>query len=191
MHTGMVRIGNARMSPANVDESESHLSRLNEGETIEWSQNAEVNLRTLLCNGCIPMLLLIMMPIVLDGFIQASPASLLIVVAVYDVVAPPTLLLLLIYVIYSLVRAKRTAYYLTSQRLLEVQGRSIKREIPRVNLQGLAPSEYLKCISLQEHRASECYSIYVTDTASGVVVTMNVVGEGITDIIERWAEKQA
>jgi hypothetical protein len=177
------------MSPTEIEEFGPPVRGLNAGETVEWSQNPGVIITTLLRNGCIPILVLLLMPILLDPFVQASPAALLIIVAIYNVVAPPVLILLFLYVVYFLVRTKRTTYYITSQRLLEVQGGSIKKEIPKVNLQDLPPDQYLKSVSAQKQETGEFYDIYVTDNISGVVVRMAAMDGKVTDIIEKWAKK--
>jgi hypothetical protein len=190
MLRGWPELENIGMSPTEKEEFGSPVRGLNDGETVEWSQNPGVIITTLLRNGCIPILVLLMMPIVLDSFVQASPASLLIIVVIYNAIAPPVLLLLFLYVVYFLVRTKSTTYYLTSQRLLEVQGRSIKKEIPRVNLQDIPPDQYLKSVSAQKQEANEFYDIYVTDSISGVVVRMTAMDGKVTDIIEKWTKQR-
>ncbi len=177
------------MSPNDAEKSVSLVRGLNDGETIEWSENAGFSLRPVLRNGCLPMLVLILAPIIMDPLVTASPAGLLIIVAIYNVVAPPLLLLLFLYIVYFLVQVKRTRYYITSQRLLEVRGEYIKKEIPRVNLQGLTPDQYLNSVLQEKHASSEYYDLHVTDGVSGVVMRMTSMGPEVAERIKRWAKK--
>ncbi|TFG97870.1 hypothetical protein E4H12_07585 [Candidatus Thorarchaeota archaeon] len=179
------------MSPTNIEEPDLAFNGLIDGETIEWSQKAGIILRIPLIYGCIPMLLLILIPILLDAFVLASPASLLIVVAIYNVFAPPILLLLLLFVIYFLVRVNMTAYYITSQRLLEVRGKSIKKEIPRTNFQDLTVDQYLRSLSVQKHATIESFDLYITDNTSGVVIKMTGMDGKVAKLIEKWAKRRS
>ena len=169
----------------------SPVQGLNDGETIEWSQRAGIGIMILMRNGCFPRLLLVVVAAVLGSLAQGSPAGLLLIVAIFDIIAVIAFFVLLLYVIYLFVQMKRTTYYLTSERLIEVQGKSIKKEIPRSNLKRLAPEQYLKTVWAQKDSRRHYYNIFVTDSVTGVVVRMTAVDDVAADIIERWVKKQS
>jgi hypothetical protein len=162
---------------------------LGDGEIIEWSETAGISIKPLLRNGLCPMLLMILGAAVVGTLAEGSPASMLLIALIYNLVAVSGLLLLSLYVVYAIVQVKRTTYYITPQRLLEVRGRTIRKQIPKADLHGLPADQYIRSVWAQRG-ARDTYDIYVTDNITGVVIRMTSIGGEVPDIIERWVKKQ-
>ena len=181
------------MSPDATDWSTPNVRGLNDSEIIEWSGNAGVSIMLLMRSSCCPLLLVIVAAGALYNLAEAYPAALLLAAAIVSPIALIVALVLLLYGIYLLIQVKRTTYVITSQRLLEVRGGSIKKEIPKADLHGLEPSQYLKSVWAQKHAGQQTYNItyniYVTDSVSGVVMRMTSVDGAVADRIERWVSK--
>jgi len=177
------------MSSDATDWSTPNVHGLNDSETIEWSGKAGISIMLLMRSSCCPLLLVVVAAGALYNLAEAYPAALLLVAAIVSPIALIVALVFLLYGTYLLIQVKRTTYIITSQRLLEVRGGSIKKEIPKANLHGLEPSQYLKSVWAQGHAGQQTYNIYVTDRVSGVVMRMTSVDSAVADRIERWASK--
>lgn len=178
------------MPHATKAESDSPIHGLNDGETIEWSKSSGIGIMILMRNGCFPILLIIVVTGALSILAQGSSAGFLLVIVIFPIVALIAIFLFLLYAFYLIVQMKQTTYYLTSERLLEVRGKSIKREIPRVNLKGLTTEQYLRSVWAQKSGGRHYYNIFVTDSVSGVVVKMNAIDDEAIYIIDRWVRKR-
>lgn len=177
------------MSPKNTEENHPLVNGLNTSETIEIGYEAEVSIMIFMKNGCCPMLILILGAALIDTLARSSPAGLLLVVVIYNVAALAIFLLLLFYVIYMFYQVKRTKYFITNQRLLEVRGKKIVKQIPKTNLQNLETKEYLKSTFAQKHGVQYSYNITVSDNVSGVTIYMTALGGEVSDNIERWVNE--
>lgn len=162
---------------------------LNSGETLEWSVNAGTSIRLLMRNSCGPLLILIVAVAALSTLAEPNPTARLLFVAFVNPVAGIVALLFLLYAGYFLIQTRRTIYYITSQRLLEVHGRSIKKEILRTDLKGLKPKDYMRSVWAQKGGGRETYNIYVTDSVTGVVILMTSIDNAVEDRIDRWVRK--
>ncbi|MFW9958989.1 MAG: hypothetical protein ACFFCT_13040 [Candidatus Odinarchaeota archaeon] len=169
-------------------EKSDYLPDLIANESVLWNQKASVNLKPLLRNGGIPIILLLITPIVLDSVVHAAPASLIIIIALYDVVAPPALILIFLYMIYFVVQSKKTIYYLTSERLLETRNAKILEEIPRENLQGLETDQFMKSEWHHQDLGIEYYEITITDQIAGKSMILTGIEKKSIGLIERWAK---
>ncbi|MDH4214709.1 MAG: hypothetical protein OEV85_12405 [Candidatus Thorarchaeota archaeon] len=175
------------MSSSEKEKSE-YLPDLIANESVLWNQKASVNLKPLLRNGCIPIILLLITPIVLDSIVHATPASLIIIIALYDVVAPPALILIFLYMIYFVVQSKKTTYYLTSERLLETRNAKILEEIPRENLQGFETDQFMKSEWHHQNLGVEYYEITITDQKSGKFMILTGIDKKSVSLVEKWAK---
>ncbi|TFG27081.1 hypothetical protein EU527_18975 [Candidatus Thorarchaeota archaeon] len=176
------------MSAIKKKESRLLVPDLKENESILWNQNASIDIKPLLRNSCIPILLLLFTPIVLDSVVQAAPASLIIIIPLYNVFAPILFALLIIYIIYIVFQSKRTNQYLTTDRLLVTRNGKILKEIPRVNLQGLATNQFMSFEWQKQNLGHDYYVVTITDSISGISIIMTSVDKKSIDLIERWIE---
>jgi len=173
---------------SSAKENSEPLPNLNPSESILWNQKASVNLMPLLRNGCIPILLLLFTPIVLDSVVHAAPASLIIIIALYDVVAPAALILILLYMIYFVVKSKKTIYYLTTERLLETRNAKILNEIPRENLRRLETDQFMKSEWHHQDSGIEYYEVTIIDQIDSKSMTLTGIEKKSIGLIERWVK---
>jgi hypothetical protein len=177
------------MPTTSRDESNPLVRGLNTDETIEIGYEAGIYIMRFMRNGCCPMLLLILGAAALGALAEGSPAGLLLIVVIYNGAALIAFLLLVIYVLFMIVQVKRTKYFITTQRLLEVHGKDIVKQIPKTNLQNLETDQYLKSSWAQKSGTQNYYNTTVTDSISGVVICMTALGEEVSDNIERWVKE--
>jgi len=171
-----------------MSSSSELLPDLNTNESILWNQKASVNLKPLLRNGCIPIILLLITPIILDSVIHAAPASLIIIIALYDVLVPPILILIILYMIYFVVQSKKTIYYLTSDRLLETRKAKILKEILRVNLQGLDTDQFMTSEWHHQNLGVEYYEVTITDPRTSKFLLLTGIDKKSISLVEKWAK---
>jgi len=169
-------------------ENSEPLPDLNTNESVLWNHRASVNLKPLLRNGCIPILLLLITPIVLDSVVHAAPASLIIIITLYDIVAPPALILIFLFMIYFVVQSKKTIYYLTSERLLETRNAKILKEIPRENLQEFETDQFMKSEWHHQDSGIEYYEVTITDNKAGISIILTGIEKKFVGLIEKWAK---
>ncbi len=177
------------MSSDDADWSVPIVHGLNDGETVQWSENAGISIMLLMRSSCAPLLILIVAVAALSTLAEPNPTARLIVVAFVNPIAGAVALLFLLYGVYLLIQVWRTTYCITSERLLEVRGGSIKKEIPRTDLKGLKPKDYMRSVWAQKGGGRETYNIYVTDSVTGVVIRMTSLDNAVEDRIERWVRK--
>jgi hypothetical protein len=171
------------MSPIGTKELTFLECDLNGSEIVEWSQDADFSYRLLLRWGCFPILLLLMVTISLNTLGEQSGSAILPIILAYNEIGRVILITLLLYTLYVVVRAQRAKYFITSQRLLEVRGSSIRNEIPRRNLQHLASNEHLRYTVSHRQNAQTFYNICITDPSSGTVIRMTSMSEDALDVI--------
>jgi hypothetical protein len=177
------------MSTNSRDEYNPLVRGLNTDETIEIGYEAGIYIMSFMRNGCGPMLLLILGAAALNALAEGAAAGLLLIVVIYNGAALVAFLLLFIYVIFMIFQVKRTKYFITTQRLLEVRGKDIVKQIPKTNLQNLETDQYLKSSWAQKSGIHHYYNTTVTDSISGVVICMTALGEEVFDNIERWVNE--
>ncbi|TFG29020.1 hypothetical protein EU527_16495 [Candidatus Thorarchaeota archaeon] len=178
------------MSSNKREESTLFVYGLSTGETIEIGYEAGVSIKIFMKNGCCPILLLIFGAAILNNLAQSSATGLLMIVVIFNLVAIVAFPIFLLYMIFMYIQVKRTKYFITNQRLLEVRGKKIVKEIPKTNLRKLETGQYLKSAFAQKHAGQYSYDITVTDQISGVVICMTALDGGISDSIERWVNER-
>jgi hypothetical protein len=88
------------------------------------------------------------------------------------------------------VQVKRTEYYITNQRLLEVRGKTISKQIPRANLQDLQPDQFLKQKLSHEQRGGITYlNLTITDPTSGTAIKMTAMADDVVYIVSKISKK--
>lgn len=177
------------MTSDDQNENNPLVRGLNTNETIDIGYEAGIHIMNLMLKGLCPMLLLIVGAGVLSILAEGSPAGLLLIVVIYNMTAIVALVLLLLYVAYMVYQTKRTKYFLTNQRLIEVRGKEIVKQIPKTNLQNLEPDQYLKSMFASKGGGRYYYHMQVTDNISGVVILMTSLLGDISDSIERWVNE--
>ncbi|MFW9793024.1 MAG: hypothetical protein ACFFEE_01880 [Candidatus Thorarchaeota archaeon] len=106
------------------------------------------------------------------GFVSLLPMGLLVAVGTIAVIA-------------SFVRTKRTRYYLTSERIIEVRGRRVLKEIPLHHFAGKPIGQFLE--SRVTHRSNNrpIYTIRIYDPMSDEVFEIKGQDYNSTKAFER------
>ncbi len=147
---------------------------LNEGETVVWNKKAGVSFLLLWCGGCLPLLTVFAAFFILEIL---GPQLGNLVLAMDGIV--------ILYLFYLVIQSKRTHYYITSERLLEVRGRFIQNEIPITNLQGCVPDEFMKTKLSHDEGAYSYYDIRIKDPVSGKVIRLSSLREDALDVLKK------
>jgi hypothetical protein len=172
------------MSPANHRESTPDL---NDGEVIEWNRSAGLSIVIFVVQGCLPLILsIIVIAIIMEVGRTAGLTSLIIA----SIISPFVLLIVLVYILYMYIQVKRTEYYITNQRLLEVRGGTISKQILRANLEDLQPDQFLKQRLSHERRGGPTYlNLTITDPTSGIVIKMTAMPDDVVYIVSKISKK--
>ncbi len=145
---------------------------LNEGETVEWSQKAGVEFTLIFCSVCLPLAsVFFAYPIVLFLGDQIG-ATVLIGVGI-----------MILYFFGQMIGRKRTKYFLTSERLLEVRGGIVEYEIPLANLRGFAPADFMSTKLSHDDGPYNYYNIVIEDPVQGSSIRMTAMREDIVEIV--------
>lgn len=110
------------------------------GEKVEWTERAGTPFLTLFCGGCLPMSAVFIIPL---SYIFLG-----------DGIGLGVALLCLIGTLYylsSFIGIRRTRYYLTTNRVIEVRGGFIEKQIPLTVFSGRPHTEFLQV--KEDHRS--------------------------------------
>lgn len=131
------------MSIDNSEGSAYPITGLNEGETIQWNRGARLSYVICVVRGILPMIALIFLIGIIGTLGGTMGAGALAFSIIFPWVGLTGLLIMFFYALYIVLQPRRTWYYLTNQRLLEVRDRSIVKEIPRMNFKDLDPKQFI------------------------------------------------
>jgi len=161
---------------------------MNDGEVIEWNRSAGLSIRIFVIQGLLPLILsIIVIAVIMEVGRMAGPTSSIIA----GIISPFVLLIVVGYILYMYIQVKRTDYYITNQRLIEVRGRTISKQIPRVNFKDLQPDQFLKqTLSHSERGGPTHLNLTITDPATGTMIKMTAMPDDVVDIVSRIAKKR-
>lgn len=164
-----------------------YIPDLNDDEVIEWNRSAGLSIRIFVIQGLLPLILsIIVIAVIMEVSRMAGSTSLIIT----SIISPFVLLILLSYILYMYIQVKRTGYYITNQRLFEVRGRTISKQIPRVNLKDLQPDLFLKQTLSHSQRGGPTHlNLTITDPTTGIVIKMTAMPDDVVDIVSKMAKK--
>jgi hypothetical protein len=147
---------------------------LNPGEEIVWSRQARMNPRNLCGSICC---------------IASSYWILLIVYIFFDLIVVAALfVVVLIGILYTIAEfrnTRRTRYYLTSERLIEVRGGEIHIQIQLGDLQNPENSENTEIRETYRDSAEAHYQAKFLDPKTGRVMILTGLDEYSKDLILR------
>ena len=144
------------------------------GETIVWNQKANSPFITLWCGGCLTLSSFFLIPFayVVLGSTYGNSLAFLVLIGI-------------IYSIYVYIRTRRTMYFLTSKRVLEVRGGFIAKQLSRELFSGRPQSEYLQ---IKEESYTESGTrfirIRVFDIPSNVLIEMKGMDKDVAKVFE-------
>ncbi|MFW9980068.1 MAG: hypothetical protein ACFFEJ_18445 [Candidatus Thorarchaeota archaeon] len=174
------------MSPTTRDEP-AFFEGMSPGESVEWGQNAGVSIVIFVVKGCLP---LIIAPFLIAILTEVGREMGTVSAIVANFLALAILLIILLYILYMYIQVRRTMYYITNQRLLEVRGKSIVKQIPRANLEGLKPEEFLRQKLSHRNPGDEHINLTITDPVTGVAIVMTGMSDEIVDVVSRISKKR-
>ncbi|MFW9908204.1 MAG: hypothetical protein ACFFEF_06485 [Candidatus Thorarchaeota archaeon] len=174
------------MSPATRQEPAAPLKGLNHGEVIEWNQEAGLSIVIFVVQGCLP---LILAPILIAILSEIGREMGTVPSIIANFLGLATLLAVALYILYMYIQVKRTEYFITNQRLLEVRGKSIINQIPRANIENLAPEQFIKQKLSHRSPGDEHFNFTITDPVTGVAIRMTAMHDDVVSIVSRWSKK--
>lgn len=150
---------------------------LNPGEEIVWSRRAGMAARMMLGGAC---------------NILGSPWILLLIYAsIGPAVGNVLLLFVLIGILLTIVEfvnSRRTKYYLSNERIIEVRGGLIKRQILLEHFQGTQIDDYLEIKSTYTEGAQRFYAARIRDPVSGKLMILSGLDEDAKKVILKIAD---
>ncbi|TFG34999.1 hypothetical protein EU527_00695 [Candidatus Thorarchaeota archaeon] len=147
---------------------------LNPGEEIVWSRRAGMTAWLLFSGGCC---------------VVASPWVLLLVYAFFgQVLGNIVLAVVVIGILLALIEfinSRRTNYYLTTTRIIEVRGGLIQKQIPLESFQGVQLSEYVEIKSAYIQNGRPFYAVRIRDPSSDKILRLTGLDEDGKEIISK------
>lgn len=166
------------MSPIDWKEFDPPENGLNAGETVEWTQNAGVSFVLLWCGMCLPLLTVFLAFFILSFLGDKLGTAVLAIIGIT-----------ILYLFYLMIQVKRTKYYITSQRLLEVRGGFIRKEIPLENLKETPTDECMKVGLSHDEGAYKYYNIRIIDPVTGTFIRMTSMREDALEVIRKLSKR--
>ncbi|TXT56542.1 MAG: hypothetical protein BAJATHORv1_20131 [Candidatus Thorarchaeota archaeon] len=147
-------------------------------ERVIWHEKAGTPFLTIFCGGCLPLSSVFIIPIsavILGERVGFGIAFLLLAGILYYLV--------------KFITIKRTSYYLTNQRIIEVRGGEIIEEIPRSVFTGKKPNEFLR-ISEDHEDAYTWYNILIYDIDTKKMIKLHCVDEEVLESLRALSEME-
>ena len=141
-------------------------------ESVSWSRRAGMAAFWLFSGGCC---------------IVFSPWILLFAyVSFGSIVGNISLAIVVVWILLALfdfIQARRTMYYLTTSRIIEVRGGLLHQQIPLESFQGIQSSDYIEVKSAYTENGTPFYTVRIRDPSSGKIIRLTGLDEAGKDII--------
>jgi len=147
---------------------------LENDETVVWSEKAGTPFLTIFCGGCLPMSSVLLIPFAF-AFLGES-----IGLGVAFVALMGTL-----YYLLAFVRIRRTRYYLTTKRVIEVRGGSIENQMRLELFIGRPHSEFLQVKEDHRSGAGTYSTIRIYDIPSNVMIVLKGMNEDAVEVFKK------
>jgi len=148
------------------------------GEEIVWTRKAGSVFWIVFCGSCIFMLPFVVIPFAYE-FLGELGGILLIALTILG----------MIYILVSFINLRRTRYYLTSERIIEVRGGNIRKEIPLERFSGRPLSQFLESNVTHTENGRPIYRIRIYDPVSDEILTLKGLDEHSAIIFERIGDR--
>ncbi|TFF96458.1 hypothetical protein EU546_01345 [Candidatus Thorarchaeota archaeon] len=150
---------------------------LEPGESILWNRRAGMSPRLMFCGGCF----LIWSPwVLLYAYGSLGP-----IVANWVLVM---VAIVLIIVVFDFINSRRTTYYLTTQRLLEVRAGLIQNEMPLELARAADREGGLKVKPTYSEGSSQFYDVRIRDPTSRKLFYLSGLDEDSKELILQAAQ---
>ncbi len=147
---------------------------LNSGEEVIWSRRAGMAARMMLGGACC---------------ILGSPWILLLIYASIGAAVGNILLIFvligILLTIVEFVNSRRTMYYLTTERIVEVRGGIIEMQILIEHFQGTQINDHLEIKSTYTESGESFYAMRIRDPISGKLMVLSGLDEDAKDFVTK------
>jgi len=150
---------------------------LNLGEEVVWNRRAGMAAMMMLSGACC---ILNKGPCILISSISMGPLITNILVIVFFIGIFLT--------IVEFVNSRRTKYYLTTERLVEVRGGLIRTQIPLSHFKEAGTADFLEIKSTYSEGAKTFYQAKIRDPTSGKMMVLTGLDEDARALIQKIAD---
>ncbi|MFW9849557.1 MAG: hypothetical protein ACFFF4_10460 [Candidatus Thorarchaeota archaeon] len=134
---------------------------LQPGESIIWQKKARITTSIWFCGGCLPLMMPFLIPLAFLTFGNSVGTGVLFFCT-----------LGLLYLIYAYIKIRRTKYYLTTRRIIEVRGGNIQQEIHLERFIGKSPDEFFQVKENYRSGAETFYVVRIYDLDTEVLIEL-------------------
>ncbi len=143
-------------------------------ETVEWSERAGTPFLILWCGGCLPLSSVFIIPFtfIFIGESIGLGVSFLVLVGI-------------LYYLNAFIRIRRTRYFLTTKRILEVRGGFIVNQLRLELFTGRLHTEFLQVKEDHNAGATTFVTIRIYDIPSNVMIEMKGMDEDYVEMFQK------
>ncbi len=95
----------------------------------------------------------------------------------------------ILYILVSFINIRRTRYYLTSERIIEVRGDNIRNEIPLERFSGRPLGQFFESHVTHTQNDRPIYRIRIYDPISDEILTLKGLDHHSASVFERIGER--
>jgi hypothetical protein len=147
---------------------------MQEGETLIWEKKAGITTSIWFCGGCIPLLSVFMVPLAYVTFGASVGTGVLFF-----------MVLGFLYFLLYFIRLRRTKYYLTNKRLIEVRGGDIHQELDTERFSGKSHGEFIQVKEDYRSGADTFYTVRVYDLDVDILIDMKGLVDDDVEILQK------
>ncbi|MHA2423513.1 MAG: hypothetical protein ACXAEF_01925 [Candidatus Thorarchaeota archaeon] len=147
---------------------------LHHDETVVWEKKAGITTSIWFCGGCLPLL----MPFIVPLSFAYLGSSVGIGVLFFCVLG-------IMYFAYTYLKIRRTRYYLTTKRIIEVRGGDIQQELPLESFSGKPLDDYFQVKEDYRSGANTFHTVRIYDLKAEILIELKGMVE---DDVERLKE---
>ncbi|MHA1906920.1 MAG: hypothetical protein ACW98Y_06475 [Candidatus Thorarchaeota archaeon] len=147
---------------------------LRNGESVVWEKKAGITTSIWFCGGCLPLLSVFMVPLAFVFFGSSIGTGVLFFCSVG-----------MLYFLSYYIRLRRTRYYLTTKRIIEVRGGDIHQELDLERFSGKSHDEFLKVNEDYRSGADTFYTVRIYDLDAEILIDMKGLVDDDVEIIQK------
>jgi hypothetical protein len=147
---------------------------LQEGETMVWDKKAGITTSIWFCGGCIPLLSVFMVPLTYVIFGASIGTGVLFF-----------MVLGFLYFLFYFIRLRRTKYYLTTKRIIEVRGGDIHQELSIDRFAGKPHDEFIQVKEDYRSGADTFFTVRVYDLEAEILIDMKGLVDDDVEILQK------
>lgn len=148
------------------------------GEEIVWTRKAGTVFWIVFCGVCIPILPFVILSIAYE--MLGDIGGILIIALT---------ILGTLYILGSYINLRRTRYYLTSERIIEVRSGNIRKEIPLERFSGRPLGQFFESNVSHTQNGRPIYRIRIYDPMSDEILTLKALDEHSASVFARIGDR--